>query len=143
MPGLLQGLPAEQAALREPSIPGDHPDPSVIRVGKEYWATSTSGDCAPAFPLFRSASSPDTWRQVGSIFETPPAWAKGDFWAPVNDRGHIFAYYTARNSNGVLCVAVATANTPQGPYTDHGPLFCQPDGSIDAGFIRNRDGSLT
>jgi xylan 1,4-beta-xylosidase len=142
MPGLLQGLPAEQAALREPSIPGDHPDPSVIRVGKEYWATSTSGDWAPAFPLFRSTSSPDAWRQVGSIFETPPAWAKGDFWAPelVNDRGHILAYYTARNANGLLCVAVATANIPQGPYTDHGPLVCQPDGSIDASFIRNRDG---
>jgi len=140
--GLLSQLSAGQTRLREPAIPGDHPDPTVIRTGHTYWASSTSGGWAPAFPLFRSDGTADDWRQIGSIFPTPPAWAKGDFWAPelVVDRGHILLYYAARNGAGILCVAVATAATPQGPYSDHGPLVCQPDGSIDPSFIRDRQG---
>ena len=143
---VVAGLPAQsspdQTTLREPAIAGDHPDPTVIRVGEDYWAASTSGDWAPSFPLFRSHRSPDDWKQVGSIFPDPPSWAQGDFWAPelVNDRGHILVYYAARNRDGVLCVAVATASLPRGPYADHGPLVCQPDGSIDPSFARDRDG---
>ncbi|HEX6494735.1 MAG TPA: hypothetical protein VF018_04580, partial [Acidobacteriaceae bacterium] len=34
-----------------PILPGDHPDPSIIRTGKTYWTTSTSGDRTPLFPL--------------------------------------------------------------------------------------------
>jgi xylan 1,4-beta-xylosidase len=142
LPGWCFDRGAEQA-FREPAIAGDHPDPSIIRLGREYWAVSTSGDWGPIFPIFRSRSSPEHWEQVGSVFKRPPQWAKTDFWAPelVNDRGRIFVYYTARNHQGTLCVAVATAAVPDGPYTDHGPLVCQPDGSIDASFIRNRDGT--
>jgi xylan 1,4-beta-xylosidase len=140
--GLLRQLSTGQTLLREPAIPGDHPDPTVIRTGHTYWASSTSGGWAPVFPIFRSEATPDDWRQVGSIFPTPPAWAKGDFWAPelVFDRGHILLYYAARNQDGILCVAVANAATPEGPYSDHGPLVCQPDGSIDPSFIRDRQG---
>jgi beta-xylosidase len=46
---------------------------------------------------------------------------------------------------GTLCVAVATANAPEGPYTDRGPLVCQiPErknvGSIDPDFVRDERG---
>ncbi len=129
------------ARAQNPVLAGDHPDPSIIRVGPTYWASSTSGSWAPAFPLFKS-SDMKHWQQVGSIFPAPPVWASGDFWAPelVNDNGSIRLYYAAREKGGPLCVAVATAPAPEGPYQDHGPLVCQPDGSIDPAFIRNADG---
>ncbi len=28
----------------------------------------------------------------------------------------------------------------KGPYTDHGPIMCQPDGSIDPSFVRDEHG---
>ena len=50
------------------------------------------------------------------------------------------AYYSARRPRQKMCVAVASSDNPLGPYTDHGPLVCQADGSIDPSVVRNRDG---
>ena len=118
---------------QNPVIPGDHPDPSVIRVGEEYWATTTSGTWEPEFSLFRSHDLVH-WDISGAVFQNRPAWAERDFWAPEIStyNGRFFVYYTARKKGGPLCVAVATASTVSGPYIDHGPLVCQKLGSIDA-----------
>lgn len=140
--GILPGHASHaQTALSNPIIPGDHPDPTIIRVGNTYWTASTSGDWAPEFPLYRS-SDLRHWTASGAVFPEPPNWASGSFWAPelVNDRGHILLYYVGRKRAGPLCVAVATAHSPDGPYTDHGPLVCQPDGSIDPAMARDEHG---
>jgi beta-xylosidase len=44
--------------------------------------------------------------------------------------------------NGPLCVAVASAAAPQGPYTDHGTLVCQEVGSIDAVATADESGDV-
>lgn len=121
-----------------PVLPGDFPDPSVIRVGDDYYASATSSEWAPHFPLFHSKDLVH-WEQVGAVFDAPPAWAEANYWAPelVVDKGQFFVFYAARKRGGPLCVAVATALQPQGPYTDHGPIVCDPDGSIDAAMIRD------
>jgi beta-xylosidase len=112
----------------------DYPDPSVIRVGADYWATATSSEWAPHFPLLHSRDLVN-WEVRGHVFATMPAWAKSNFWAPeiAADRGRYFIYYTAREAaSNRLAVAVASADHPAGPYTDHGPLVAQEAGSIDA-----------
>jgi xylan 1,4-beta-xylosidase len=142
---LLFGLPiitAQQSAVHEnPVIAGDHPDPSVIRVGHEYWATVTSGTWEPEFVLFHSRNLLN-WEVSGAVFQKRPDWAERDFWAPEisEDHGRFFVYYTARKKSGSLCVAVATASSPSGPYTDQGPLVCQEDGSIDAMAVSDERG---
>jgi beta-xylosidase len=125
-----------------PVLPGDHPDPSVIRVGDEYWATATSSQWAPIFPILRSKNLVD-WEQVGAMFEDRPAWSENSYWAPeiAQHGGKIFVYYTARRKGGPLCVAVATAPKPLGPYTDHGPMVCQDAGSIDAVPVTDENGA--
>lgn len=124
--------PAAPFEFRNPVRAGDYPDPSVIRVGKEYWATATSSEWAPHFPLLFSRDLVN-WELRGQVFDTPPKWAKGSFWAPeiAEDRGKFFIYYTARRQDGRLAVAVATAPKPAGPWTDHGELVAQEAGSID------------
>ncbi|HVF29009.1 MAG TPA: family 43 glycosylhydrolase [Pyrinomonadaceae bacterium] len=130
----------QRTAYTNPVIAGDYPDPSVIRVGRDYWATVTSGDWAPHFPILHSRDLVN-WQAVGAVFQKRPQWAARNFWAPEiqEDRGRFFVYYTARKRGGPLCVAVATATKPSGPYTDHGPLVCQDIGSIDAFFIRDEN----
>ena len=126
-----------------PILPGDHPDPSVIRVGKTYWTASTSGDWSPQFALYKSKDLHD-WKPVTAVFpKEHPDWSDGPFWAPelVSDGGRVLVYYAARRRNGPLCVAVAAAAKPEGPYTDYGPLECQADGSIDPAFVRDEDGT--
>lgn len=137
---------AAQENYANPVIPGDFPDPSAIRVGKDYYATATTGGWSPHFPLLHSTDLVN-WKFVGAVFYEKPAWAKGDFWAPeiVADKGRFFVYYTARRDDGkdkkgTLCVAVATAHDPAGPYVDKGPLVCQEMGSIDADFVRDERG---
>jgi xylan 1,4-beta-xylosidase len=142
---LLLALPAlagaQPGTYTNPVIAGDHPDPSVIRVGSEYWATATTSQWAPVFPLLRSTDLVN-WTLVGAVFETPPDWSEGSYWAPEIDHheGRFSIFYTARKKDGPLCVAVATATQPAGPYTDHGPMVCQEVGSIDAVAITDEDG---
>ena len=129
------------SSYANPVLRGDYPDPSVIRVGDDYWATATTSQWAPIFPLLHSTDLV-SWRRVGAVFQTPPAWSAGSYWAPeiAQDHGRFFVYYTARKKGGPLCVAVADAARPDGPYTDRGPLVCQEAGSIDAMSIRDENG---
>ncbi|MBI5768941.1 MAG: family 43 glycosylhydrolase [Verrucomicrobia bacterium] len=127
---------------QNPVRAGDFPDPSVIRVGDEYWASATSSEWAPHFPLLRSRDLVN-WELTGYVFSTPPSWAKSNFWAPeiAQDRGKFFIYYVAREiASNRLAVAVATADHPGGPYTDHGPLVAQEAGSIDAQPFTDAEG---
>jgi xylan 1,4-beta-xylosidase len=113
-------------------IPGDHPDPSLLRAGSGWYAATTSGDWLPAFPVLRSGDT-RSWRQVGAVLERRPRWAAGDFWAPelVRRDGRVLAYYAARGRSGRRCVAVASSARLRGPYRDEGPLACSRVGEID------------
>ncbi len=127
-----------------PVVPGDHPDPTIIEVDGTFWASATSGEWSPQFPLFCSSDLVQ-WTPSGSIFPFQPAWADGAFWAPelVHDEvtGRCVVWYVGKQRGGPLCIAVATAPSPGGPYTDHGPLICQQDGSIDPCFARDEHGA--
>lgn len=140
----LVALAAKALALEyhNPVRAGDFPDPSVIRVGPDYWATATSSEWAPHFPLLHSRDLVH-WELKGPVFSERPGWAKANFWAPeiAEFNGRFFIYYTARDeASNRLAVAVATAPSPGGPYTDHGPLVMEAEGSIDAMPYTDADG---
>ena len=53
---------------RNPVIPGFHPDPSVCRVGDEYFLVTSSFTYFPGVPIFRSRNLVD-WVQVGNVLD--------------------------------------------------------------------------
>lgn len=124
-------------------LPGDHPDPSVVKIGNEYWCAGTTSNWFPAFPLYHSNDLVN-WERAGHVFTKLPAWADYYLWAPeiTYDGGKVYLYYTAHKKGGNLCVAAAVADKPEGPYTDLGPLVCQDDGSIDPFPMRDEHGKL-
>ncbi|HEY0039144.1 MAG TPA: glycoside hydrolase family 43 protein, partial [Flavisolibacter sp.] len=124
-------------------LPGDHPDPSVVKIGNTYWASATTSNWMPAYPLLKSKDLVQ-WETAGTIFPTLPEWADYYFWAPeiTYDNGRVYVYYSAHKKGGNLCVGIASADRPEGPYKDHGPLICQTVGSIDAFPMRDNDGKL-
>jgi xylan 1,4-beta-xylosidase len=136
--------PLAPTPIPNPVVPGDFPDPSVVKVGDTYWATATTSNWGPVFPLLTSTNLTD-WRLVGHVFPSElPAWADYYFWAPEisQDGGRTYVYYTAHQKGGTLAVGVASADSPAGPYRDHGPLVSQPAGSIDGFPMRDEKGEL-
>ncbi len=126
---------------RNPVYRGDYPDPSLIRVGDhDFWATTTSTEWAPYFPLLHSRDLVH-WEEIDAVFRERPSWSRGSFWAPEISfyNGRYIVYYVAQHESGPLTVAVASASRPEGPYTDHGPLVGQSSGSIDPTPVTGED----
>jgi xylan 1,4-beta-xylosidase len=134
--------PSQPARYSNPVILGDHADPSVIRVGKTFWATATSSEWGPQFPLLRSTDLVN-WENTGPVFNKRPEWSVANYWAPeISHWGsRYYVFYTGRKPDGPLALAVASADKPEGPYTDHGPLVAQDAGSIDGMLIGDEQGT--
>jgi len=133
---------ATAPTFTNPVIPGDHPDPTVMRDGGLFYASATSDSWAPIFPIFRSSDLVN-WTQVGAVLPRAPAWATGSFWAPelVRWNGRVFAFYSATERSGPHCIGVATARRPEGPWKDGGRVLCRSIGAIDPAPVTDTDGS--
>ena len=126
-----------------PVIPGDFPDPSVIRVSNTYYASGTSSEWAPHYPLFKSKDLIH-WKQAGYLFKQTPSWALSSFWAPelFYYNGTYYAYYVARKKSDKLsCIGVATSKDPEKGFTNHGIIVDFGKEAIDP-FINEVDGKL-
>lgn len=122
--------------------PFDFPDPSVILVGRTYYAYATNS-VAGNIQIIDSTDLTH-WTAIGNALPSLPAWAAPDnTWAPAVAMiaGNFVLYYAADVAGGTKeCISVATASQPQGPFNDTStaPLECQKalGGSIDpAAFI--------
>lgn len=133
-----------EQTYRNPVIAGDLPDPTVIRVGNDYYAAGTTSEFVPDYPLFHSKDLIN-WERIGAVFTTPPAWIKGDCWAPelYYNNGTYFVYYTARKkSDNISCIGVASTTDITKGFTDHGPLIEWGNEAIDAYIFKDDDGKL-
>ncbi len=144
--GLLSviGMSSQQPSYyHNPVIHGDLADPCMIRIGDIYYATGTSSEWAPFYPVFKSKDLIN-WEQTGHIFGEKPEWTSSSFWAPelFFHNNQVYCYYTARRkTDGVSYIGVATAKTPTEEFTDHGLLVEFGTEAIDA-FIFDDDGQL-
>ena len=133
-----QPLAQRPAAHSSPVLDADFPDPAVIRAPDGlYYAYATQTEREGKWVNLQVARSHDLrkWEYLGDALPTKPAWASKtqDFWAPDvrHADGRFFLYYSAKPDAALsddkrgLCLAVATASAPQGPFTDMGkPLLC-------------------
>ncbi|AHG91997.1 glycoside hydrolase family 43 [Gemmatirosa kalamazoonensis] len=132
------------ATYANPVLDADFPDPAVLRASDGwYYVYGTQTDRRTATSVewvnIQAARSRDLvhWERLGDALPTKPTWARRtqDFWAPhvAEHGGTFFLYYSAKpdaaltDSTRGLCLAVATARTAAGPFTDVGhPLQCGP-----------------
>ena len=125
---------------RNPVIPGDFADPSIIRVGDTYYAVGTSSEWGPAFPIYTSKDLVN-WTYVGPVFHKLPSWTMGSFWAHelVYRQGTYYVYYTARRkSDKHSFIGVATARKLRSGFTDHGLLLEWTSEAIDPFIIEDK-----
>ncbi|MDA3823850.1 MAG: glycoside hydrolase family 43 protein, partial [Bacteroidales bacterium] len=132
----------EQNTYSNPVIPGEIPDPSIIRVGDMYYAAGTSFDFAPNYPIYES-SDLINWTRIASVFDVPPEWAADDFWAPelYYNNETFYVYYTAkRKDNRIACIGVATTTDIHNGFTDQGIIIQWGEEAIDAYVFMDDDG---
>ena len=125
------------------AIPGDFPDPTIIRTPQGYYAAGTSSEWAPHFPVYHSTDL-QNWKQVGYVFNKAPGWTMGSFWAPEYFRigNTYYIYYAARRkADHISCIGVATSKYPDHGFTDHGVVIENGKEAIDP-FIYNDKGQL-
>ena len=86
-------IAAVEATAQQLVMRGDNPDPTVVKIGDTYWASATTSNWMPAFPLLKSRDL-RTWNHVGNVFPELPAWADYYFWAPemTYDNGKVYMY---------------------------------------------------
>lgn len=136
-----------EGSYQNPIIRGMHPDPSVLRVGDDYYMANSSFVMFPAIPISHSKDLVH-WRTIGHAI-TNPEWARltglesgRGYWAPdISYKDGIFTVTaTYRNNDSELLKRtqmVTHASKPEGPYCE--PVFIEEDG-IDPSIFNDDDG---
>jgi hypothetical protein len=107
------------AVYRNPVIPGFHPDPSVVRVGDDFFLVTSSFEFFPGVPIFTSRDLVH-WRQLGHVLtresQLPLQKARpsGGIYAPTlrHHGGTFYVITTNVDGGGNFLV---TAKDPAGP----------------------------
>jgi arabinan endo-1,5-alpha-L-arabinosidase len=133
---LFGGRALAQRAARafvNPIFDADFPDPTVMRASDGwFYAYATQTIINGQTINIQVARSRDmiSWEHLGDALPIKPVWANQTqkFWAPhVSQFGDTFYLYYSADPNTLtgLCLAVATAKSPRGPFADIGkPLKC-------------------
>ncbi len=131
-------------AATTPIIPGFSPDPSVCRVGADYYLANSSFEYAPGIPIWHSRDL-RTWTQLGNALDRESQFPAG---ASAASRG-IYAP-TLRHRDGTFYLVttnvdapgeqiVVTATDPAGPWSD--PIVLTGLGGIDPDLAWDDDGT--
>jgi alpha-N-arabinofuranosidase len=129
--------------IANPIIPGFHPDPSICRVGDDYYVVTSSFEYFPGVPIFHSRDLAH-WRQIGHVLTRasqlplPNVRASGGIFAPTirHHDGVFYMITTNMTSGGNFFVR---ASDPAGPWSE--PTWLD-QGGIDPSLHFGDDGRV-
>jgi xylan 1,4-beta-xylosidase len=115
-------MASAQLALTNPILTGFYPDPSIVKVGVDYYSVHSTFSYFPGLPIMHSRDLKN-WKQIGNVITRP---SQMDFMGERMSRG-LFApaitYY--KGIYYVTCTDidhdgnfVVTATNPAGPWSD-------------------------
>jgi alpha-N-arabinofuranosidase len=127
------GLFAQSIELVNPIMTGFYPDPSIVKVGTDYYLVNSTFSYFPGIPVMHSKDLKN-WKQVGNVISRP---SQMNFLGDRMTRG-LFAP-AIEYHNGMYYVTctlidhkgnfVVTAKNPAGPWSD--PTFLPQVRGID------------
>jgi xylan 1,4-beta-xylosidase len=122
-----------------PVISGFHPDPSVCRVGDDYYLACSSFEYFPGMPVFHSRDLVH-WEQIGNALEWPLAGttpSSGGIYAPTL-RYHDGRFWLITSDVSGGGTVLVTAADPAGPWSD--PLAIAGVNGVDPDLAWDDDG---
>ena len=132
--------------MTEPVLAGFYPDPSICRVGEDYFLVTSTFEYFPGVPIFTSRDL-TSWRQIGNILERPSQLnvhpgidhASGGVYAPTlrHHDGRFWMVTTNLHDirDGHLIVH---ADHPEGPWSD--PVYTRGVIGIDPDLAWDQEG---
>ncbi len=113
-----------------PVLGGDYPDPSVVRVGNDYYLTHSSFEYYPGLLVWHSTDLVH-WERLGFALNQ----YVGSVWAPdlIYHDKRFYIYFPAGGTNWVV-----TAESAAGPWSD--PVDLKLNGFIDPGHVVDEQG---
>ena len=117
-----------------PIVAGDHPDPTILKDGSDYYMTFSTFDSYPGLVIWHSRDLVN-WRPVTAAL----ARNVGSVWAPelIKHNGRYFLYVPVKASPNTSYVI--WADRIEGPWSD--PIDLELPNHIDPGHAVGEDGS--
>nr|WP_240320965.1 family 43 glycosylhydrolase [Sphingomonas crusticola] len=119
-----------------PVFAGDHPDPTILKDGSDYYMTFSSFDAYPGVVVWHSRDLVN-WRPLGPALKT----YIGSVWAcDIAKHGdRYFIYIPAQYSADRKSVYVIHADSMAGPWSE--PIDLHLNDAIDPGHAVGQDGT--
>ncbi|HEY7773386.1 MAG TPA: glycoside hydrolase family 43 protein [Marinagarivorans sp.] len=138
----LFAAPLADDQYQNPVLAGFHPDPSITRVGDDFYLINSSFAFSPGIPIFHSTDLVN-WRSLGHVLnragqvDLDEAGVSRGIYAPTirYHQGTFYVIATAVDHGGNFIV---TANDPQGPWSD--PIWLPEVTGIDPDIFFDDDG---
>ncbi len=131
--------------IRNPILPGFYPDPSVCRVGDDFYLVTSTFEYFPGLPIFHSRDL-SHWQQIGHVLDRETQLPLQG----VRSSGGLYAP-TIRYSNGVFYVVntlvdgkiksgnfIVTAQDPAGDWSE--PYWQEDAPGFDPSIFFDDDG---
>ncbi|HEX5871694.1 MAG TPA: family 43 glycosylhydrolase, partial [Longimicrobium sp.] len=139
---VFRGVQPGAGEYLNPVIAGFYPDPSMVRVGDDYYLVTSSFAYFPGVPIFHSRDLV-SWTQIGHVLDRPSqlnldsAGISRGIFAPVirHHAGTFYMITTLVDRGGNFIV---TATDPRGPWSD--PVFLPQVDGIDPSIFFDDDG---
>ncbi|MGW6393231.1 glycoside hydrolase family 43 protein [Streptomyces sp. NPDC055103] len=130
--------------VTNPVIPGFHPDPSVCRVGDDYYLVCSSFEYFPGIPVFHSRDLVN-WTQIGNALDRPGQLrlprdmpSSAGIYAPTL-RHHDGRFWLIVTNVGDTGNVLFTATDAAGPWSD--PVRLPGVPGIDPDLVWDEDGT--
>ncbi|MDC6364768.1 MULTISPECIES: glycoside hydrolase family 43 protein [Flavobacteriaceae] len=132
----------EKITYNNPILSGFYPDPSICKVGDDYYMVNSSFGYFPGLPIFESKDLVN-WNQIGHVLDrneqldlTGQGTSRGLF-APAISY-HNGVYYVVCTNVGYKGNFVVTTTDPKGPWSD--PYWLPELSGIDPSIFFDEDG---
>ena len=117
-------------AYLNPVIPGFNPDPSICRVGNDYYVVNSTFQFFPGVPIYHSTDMVN-WEQIGNVLtrESQLPLNQASSWLGIyatTIRYHEGTFYMITTNVGNGGNFMVTATDPRGPWSE--PIWLKQQG---------------
>jgi xylan 1,4-beta-xylosidase len=134
-------------AFRNPILSGFYPDPSICRVGEDFYLVTSTFEYFPGLPIFHSRDLVH-WRQIGHVLDRPSQLPldgvrpSGGLYAPTirYARGVYYVINTLVDGTTRSGNFIVTATDPAGPWSE--PHWLEDAPGFDPSLFFDDDGRV-